>query len=335
MDQNILTHEIYKYVHTPNLVAYTTAFRLDPALFQERVKCWNEWLQAKNSSERLKVACVYNDTHLINKVIETELPNWNYGLQGACQGGHRELAERMIACGATDMYYGLKGAGFGGHQDLVEWMLTKIHQYYKNSGLHAVLKYAAQGGQLDMVKWIFNNGYILNKYDANACDSLMSCTCRGGHTEIIEYMIEKGVDCWIEGFNGACIGGNVNIINWMMKLSGINTFPLSGLYHACVGGHKHIINMFIEKNVNNLDGGLQGACAGGQLDIAKWMIQLGSTDFVRGFNSACLSGHTKIAELMLEHGSIDKDRINDVYKAVGDDHREVKSWLISIGAENN
>ena len=51
--------------------------------------------------------------------------DWDDGLSGACQGGHRDLAEFMIEKGANNWNWGLDAACYGGHRDFAEWMIEK------------------------------------------------------------------------------------------------------------------------------------------------------------------------------------------------------------------
>jgi len=51
--------------------------------------------------------------------------DWNKGLFGACQGGHKMLVELMIKKGATFWNWGLEGACRGGHKMLAELMISK------------------------------------------------------------------------------------------------------------------------------------------------------------------------------------------------------------------
>ena len=37
-------------------------------------------------------------------MIEKGANTWNWGLEGACKGGHRDLVNLMIEKGATDCY---------------------------------------------------------------------------------------------------------------------------------------------------------------------------------------------------------------------------------------
>jgi hypothetical protein len=60
-------------------------------------------------------------------VLESMLcgANPDYGLCGACYGGHKELALLMIEKGATNMNAGLEMACIGGHKELATLMIEK------------------------------------------------------------------------------------------------------------------------------------------------------------------------------------------------------------------
>ncbi len=47
---------------------------------------------------------------LVELMLQKGANNWNFGLYGACRGGHKELAELMIQKGANDWNRGLSGA---------------------------------------------------------------------------------------------------------------------------------------------------------------------------------------------------------------------------------
>jgi hypothetical protein len=49
---------------------------------------------------------------------------FNWGLYGACQGGHEDLAKLMITNCARKVNLGLHGACEGGHENLVELMIA-------------------------------------------------------------------------------------------------------------------------------------------------------------------------------------------------------------------
>jgi hypothetical protein len=51
--------------------------------------------------------------------------NYEWGLRGACEGGHRCIADMMLTRGATDYEWGLRGACQGEHFDIALWLIDK------------------------------------------------------------------------------------------------------------------------------------------------------------------------------------------------------------------
>jgi ankyrin repeat protein len=58
-------------------------------------------------------------------MIDKGATDWDWGLQGACRGGHLSIAQLMIDKGATEWDAGLEDACYSGHLDLVQLMIEK------------------------------------------------------------------------------------------------------------------------------------------------------------------------------------------------------------------
>ena len=91
------------------------------------------------------------------KRYATNVKNKNYGLRGACEGGHMELAQLMIKMGADNWNWGLRGACKCGHMNIVQLMI---------------------------------------KMGANDWDEGLWNACDGGHMELVQLMIKMGADHW-------------------------------------------------------------------------------------------------------------------------------------------
>ena len=72
----------------------------------------------------LKEYCKNNDVIKIRKLIKMDL-NWNWGLYGACDGGHIDIVKLMIEKGADHLNYGLEGACDGGNINIINFMIEK------------------------------------------------------------------------------------------------------------------------------------------------------------------------------------------------------------------
>ena len=125
----------------------------------------------------LEESCEKGSVFMI-KAIESKKPNWNWGLEGACRGGHCELAEWMVEKGATWWDWGLSGACRGGHRELAEFMIAK-----------------------GATSW----GWGLEG------------ACIGGHRDMAEFMIEKGATNWNLGLEGAWHGGHRKLAEFMIE----------------------------------------------------------------------------------------------------------------------
>jgi hypothetical protein len=111
--------------------------------------------------------------------------DWNWGLEGACWGGHRDLVELMIDKGADLWDEGLVAACRGGHRDLVEWMIDKGADDW-NWGLEA----ACHGGHRDLVELMITKGD--ERGFAFNWNWGLKAACNGGHCDFVEWMINKG-----------------------------------------------------------------------------------------------------------------------------------------------
>ena len=132
-------------------------------------------------NERLYKQCLDNNIAGVNLSINEQV-DWNYGLEGACQGGHENLVLFMIEKGATAWNRGLYCACQGGHKDLALLMIKKGADDL-NDGLYA----ACLRGHKDLV-------YLMIEKGANYFTYGSYGAFKGGHRELRLLMIEKGAD---------------------------------------------------------------------------------------------------------------------------------------------
>jgi hypothetical protein len=93
----------------------------------------------------------------------------------------------------------------------------------------------------------------------------------GGHTTIIDFMIQKGAD-WNAGMRYACL----------------------------VGSYGAAITM-IEKGANDWDGGMCAACKGLQTSTLNLMLRKGA-NFNEGKCASCPNGHVHIVDQFVKEG---------------------------------
>ena len=77
-----------------------------------------------------------------------------------------------------------------------------IHSYNQFNNLNERLKTACRIGPLEFVNAIINQA-LQTGFSINFSKGLESA-CQGGHTDIVQFMIDKGADNWDCGLEGAC-----------------------------------------------------------------------------------------------------------------------------------
>lgn len=144
--------------------------------------------------------------------------------------------------------------------------------------------------------------------------------CEGGHLDMINMLIEKGVTNWDTGMIGACHGGHLEVVKMMIeKRGGASSFACDGLVVACQNGHMHIVEFMLELGANNWDKALEAACYGGHLEIAKLMVSKDTFAHLfsgnlflgvyaagywnPGMLDACRGGHMEVIKYMVDEGA--------------------------------
>ncbi len=151
--------------------------------------------------------------------------------------------------------------------------------------------------RLKLVNKIFES--IINKIAANQLSHIKSLFIN--ETEQLKYICRNG--------NYLLVGGCFQNMNKDVQ------FWNDMMYGACLGGHMEIVNFMIEKGADNWNGGLYEACLGGHMEIVKLMIEKGADDSNREFHEACIGGHMEIAKFMIEKGAT---QCNHCYKSISE-----------------
>lgn len=175
-------------------------------------------------NKRLYKYCKANNITEIY-LIQNEPVNWNYGLYGACEGGHKDLVLVMIKNGANDWNRGLGGACKGGHKDLVLFMIEKGANDWERA-----LQSSCYGGYKELVLFMIEKG-------ASDFNLGLQSACYGGQEELALFMIEKGATNWNAGLCCACDGGHVNLALLMVRNGANNwdeSLKITAMEKSCI-----------------------------------------------------------------------------------------------------
>ncbi len=132
------------------------------------------------------------DINIIMIMIEKGANDWNYGLNGACKGGHLELIDFMIKRGATSWNLGLWGACEGGHLEIAKLMIEK-----GANALDRGLFFGCKKGHLEIVKLMTENGADIHNSYSNY-DAVKTARNKE-YLHIIEYLVPK-----LHKYNTSC-----------------------------------------------------------------------------------------------------------------------------------
>ena len=182
-----------------------------------------EEIQATKYDWGLSGACEGGHMDIVNLMIQKGAVNWNMGLIGACAGGFGAIADLMIKKGADDFSLRLYGVCLSGHFDIVKLIIT--NRCY------------------DSNPYLDDDDYDPYLDDDDGFYSGFEGACEGGHVDIIDLLIENGVDNWNIGLKGACRGGHVDIIRMLIEkgadywhpLASVNDLSLYKLYLKKIG----------------------------------------------------------------------------------------------------
>ena len=276
----------------PEEIINEILLRVDrPTLYEVSYVC-RQWYHLSlkqvviiTTRKQFKRCCKQGDK--LSIVHATYEANWlNFGLYGACRGGHLELAKLLIRKGANDLNQAFYGACRSGNSSLIE--------IFQGASCNKGLDGACYGGHLELAKSMISKG--ARDYDAS-----LYYASRGGHLVLVELLISTGVCDYNNGLYGACCGGHLQLAE-LMIIKGADDY-YEAFRAASYGGHLPLIELVISKLVIEYwNEGLYYACWGGHIEAVEFMISKGADDWNRGLKAAHYKQREHIKQLMIAKG---------------------------------
>jgi hypothetical protein len=221
-----------------------------------------------------------------------------------------------------------EGLGVGceiGNEDLVIVMIKKGATDWDRGS-----EMANKGGHLNLVKWMIEKGA---KWQWAFFDASFY-----GHMHIVQYLYTeniKNIDCKTErtmflnnGLIKGCTGGHMKIVKWMIE-KGANDLNWA-LEKACCKGNIEIVKYLLEKGANNINKGLHRSCGEGHMDLITMFVEKGANDWNGAFVWACENGDRKIIDYLIDKGADDWN--GGLSGGAAGGHVDVVNYMISKGA---
>jgi hypothetical protein len=186
----------------------------------------------------------------------------------------------------------------------------------------STLYYACYNGDMKLVQQIQNRKGKKNWEEA------LEGACQGGQLEMVNYAIKCGARGFNKGLEIACEIGHMEILHLMME-KGANTFD-QGLKQACANQHVEAAQTMLHRGAGRVNDALKAACLVGNEALVQLMIQHRANNWNSGFESACRGGHVNIMKMM-------KDKGASIYipSTINDFHVDVLEYIIPFIPHHN
>ncbi|XP_067667458.1 ankyrin repeat domain-containing protein 50-like [Haliotis asinina] len=250
----------------------------------------------------------------------------------AARGGHRILFEFLREKGCNMSLLDNKEnnilhmACYGGHIAIVKFVLS-LHIVNINSREHygrTCVMIAAYRGRMDVLKYIVRRGGDVSLLDKTG-DNVLHLACRGGHVEMVKYIISQDtVDINSKGRGGR------TVLMVAARLGYRNIFDLC----ECAGCNVSAV----DAKGNNI---LHVAILGGYIMMVKHVLAKRLVDInSRGMHGttpimvAAIEGQREVFDLVMSKGGdpslVDRNGDNILHWVCREGHIEMVKYVISL-----
>lgn len=184
------------------------------------------------------------------------------------------------------------------------------------------LEEVSEKGYFDLIQFfIFKGGHK---------EQGLRGAAKGGHKELVNFFLEKGMKFLSYGVSGAAEGGNMDLINFLISKRA-NDWEDQGLIGAAKGGHKKLVDFFISEGAYSWNYALEAAAEGGHRDLIDFFILKGA-NLNLGLRGAAKGGHKDLIDFFIAKGANSwQDALS--YAAEGG-QKEFVDFFIAKGANN-
>ena len=183
------------------------------------------------------------------------------GMFGAI-GGHKNVVDYAIENGAKNYVEMAREAAQYGHKELLLYLLTFIH---KIEDLESIANYAAYNGNIELMEIMIDKG--VNSYDQMAITAADS-----GKLNAIKFLIKKGAKDYYYIASHAVMNEYINILEYLIKKNKLSVVDIEKLaILAAENNYLNIVKYLINHGAKNYQDIIRIAKANDNEDIVKYV----------------------------------------------------------------
>lgn len=226
----------------------------------------------------------------LQKAIQNGFQDWNVALVQSAYGGNIHLVNFFVQRGAIRFRRALYKASKRNYHHVVEYIVN--HNFCGD--LKWGLEGASRGGHLELIQYFIDRGI-------DDIQTIAYNASRGGHIDILRRFninYSRGDPV----IHAALLGGHIDTIEYLVQQGAI--FYCNDMEQVTKKGRAYLIKYFDTlPDVHKWNFALKGAATRGDMDLIQLCIQNGAANWDYGMNGAALGGHFHFVEYFIQMGA--------------------------------
>lgn len=208
--------------------------------------------------------CFHGHLHCLKETLTIEYDINMYYVQSASRGGHLHILKWFSSFGIYPNHLTALAAVRHGHRHILKW----ISEEHECSPSPLICSEAVKTGGLSLLKYVISLGFV---YDDEICNE----AARKGDFECLRWAIERHCPISAKLYHYACVGGNLNCLLYLSRLSLPFDITIKCYSNAAHFGHLDVLQWLITNHGKPLCESVCAAAANrGSFECLKYMHEI-------------------------------------------------------------
>lgn len=153
---------------------------------------------------------------------------------------------------------------------------------------------------------------------------------KAGNGEIVQWLLDQGINNYNSALNWAASGGNLQVINLLIDKPDVD--KNMAMVSAIIDNHLNIVHYLLAYGADNYNDFLTVAVDSGNRLIMKLMLLLGANDYTEALGGAANHGYRDMIIELINHGAHSFNWA--LYQAALGGHLDIVQDMIRRGADD-